>query len=393
MTQASQRTARLLLVAALSVAVLAGCSTVKNIFGGRGKDKSAEPTPLVQITPSVSVNRLWTASLGKGEEKLGIGQHPTILDGRVYAAAVSGGVTALDLSTGAVAWNYASDLPLSGGPGAGEGLVVVGSLEGDVIALDSATGAEKWTAKVSNEVIAAPAINGGAVYVQSNDGRVTAFDAATGSRRWFYSSDMPALTVRGTAGVTPGPGLVFVGNDNGKLTALNAADGAALWSAAVAEPEGRSELERMADVDAAPVLDNTTLYATSHKNKTVAIDGPSGQVMWVGEAGGARGLGLSNSAIVVTDRSGNVSGLDRNSGVSLWKQVGLLNRNVSAPTVQGDYAVVGDFDGVVHWLRLNDGAFAARSNLGAAITGKPVESNGIVVVQTVEGQLSAFSLQ
>ena len=119
MTQASQRTARLLLVAALSVAVLAGCSTVKNIFGGRGKDKSAEPTPLVQITPSVSVNRLWTASLGKCEEKLGIGQHPTILDGRVYAAAVSGGVTALDLSTGAVAWNYASDLPLSGGPGAG----------------------------------------------------------------------------------------------------------------------------------------------------------------------------------------------------------------------------------------------------------------------------------
>ncbi len=282
---------------------------------------------------------------------------------------------------------------MSGGPGAGEGLVVVGSLEGDVIALDAATGAEKWKAKVGNEVLAAPAIGGGTVYVHSNDGRVTAFDATTGERRWFYSVEVPVLTVRGTGPVTVGPGIVFVGNDNGNLTALSATDGGVLWSTPVAEPDGRSELERMADVDGAVVIDNTMLYATSYKNHTIAIDGPSGQIVWDRENGGPRGLGLSNSAVVVTDPVGKVWALDKNSGASLWQQDGLAHRNTSAPAVQGDYAVVGDLEGVVHWLRLNDGAFAARAEIGSPITGQPVVSDGVVVVQTTEGQLAAFALQ
>ena len=173
MSRPFHRPLRLVAGAALAVLLLGGCTTVKNLFDGRGKDKSLEPTPLVQITPTVNVARLWGASIGGGEKSLGMGQHPAIADGRVYAAAVDGGVHALDLKTGQSVWRYASELPLSGGPGAGEGLVVVGSLEGDVIALDAATGIEKWKAKVGNEVLAAPAIGGGTVYVHSNDGRVT----------------------------------------------------------------------------------------------------------------------------------------------------------------------------------------------------------------------------
>ena len=393
MIHASHRSLRIAVATALAVTGLSGCTTIKNGFDGRGKDKSPEPTPLVQISPSVSVSKLWSASLGKGEDKLGIGQHPAIVDGRVYAAALEGGVSAFDLRTGQSLWRYASELPLSGGPGAGEGLVAVGSLEGDVIALDAATGAEKWKSKVSNEVIAAPAVAGGLVFVHSNDGRVTALDAATGERRWFYSAEIPALTVRGNGGMTAGPGILFVGNDNGTLTALSMTDGGVIWTTPVAQPDGRSELDRMADVDGPAVLDNTTLYATSYKNHTVAIDGPSGQLMWDRENGGPRGLGLSNSAVVVTDPTGKVWGLDRNSGGSLWQQDGLAYRNTTAPAVQGDYAVVGDLEGVIHWLRLNDGAFAARSSVGGAVTGQPAVADGILVVQTIEGQLAAFSIQ
>jgi outer membrane protein assembly factor BamB len=144
MTRAMPRTPfRLVAATALAVALLSGCTTIKNVFDGRGKDRSKDPTPLVQLTPSVTVAKLWSASVGTGEETLGIGQRPAIADGHVYAAAVEGGVSAFDLRSGQSLWRYASELPLSGGPGAGEGLVVVGSLEGDVIALDAATGAEK----------------------------------------------------------------------------------------------------------------------------------------------------------------------------------------------------------------------------------------------------------
>lgn len=394
MTRAMPRTSfRLIAATALAVAMLSGCSTVKNLLDGRGKDRSKDPTPLVQISPSVNVSKLWSASLGKGNESLGVAQRPAIADGRVYAAAVEGGVSAFDLRSGQSVWRYASELPLTGGPGAGEGLVVVGSLEGDVVALDAATGAEKWKSKVPNEVLVAPAIGGGMVFVHSNDGRVTALDAGTGERRWFYSADVPALTVRGNGAMTVGPGILFVGNDNGTLTALSMTDGGVVWTTPVAQPEGRSELERMADVDGPALLDNTTLYATSYKNHTVAIDGPSGQLIWDRENGGPRGLGLSNSAVVVTDPTGKVWGLDKNTGSSLWQQDGLAWRSTSAPAVHGDHAVVGDVEGVLHWLRLSDGAFAARSSLGGAITGQPAVADDILVVQTTDGQLAAFALQ
>jgi outer membrane protein assembly factor BamB len=393
MTLRQPRALPFIAAALIAVVALSGCSSVKHLFGGRSKDKAGEPAKLVEFTPTVTVRQLWTAQIGKGEKNLGLGQHPVIVNGVVYAAAVDGGVTALDLTSGKTLWHYDSKSRLSGGPGAGDGLVVVGGLKGEVIALDAGTGQEKWTAKVNNEVISAPAIGGGMVFVRGNDGRVTAFDANTGERRWFYSADVPPLTVRGNGGITLGPGLLFVPGDDGSVVALGMADGSERWRVAVAEPEGRSELERMADVDGDVVLEGTVLFATSYKNHTVAIDGPRGQVLWDSEHGGPRGLGVSNSAVVVTDRNGNVIGLDKNTGGSLWQQSGLLNRNVTAPTVQGDYVVVGDYEGVVHWIRLIDGAFAARSKAGKAVTGKPVESDGIVVVQSVDGKLTAFSLQ
>lgn len=393
MKLAPTRAIHLLAATAIAVAMLSGCSTIKGLWPGKTEGKVGVPAKLENITPSLTVHQLWAANVGKGEKDLGIGQHPVIENGRVYAAAVTGGVHAIELSSGRSLWTFASDLPLSGGPGVGDGLVVVGSLKGDVIAIDAESGQQKWTAKVANEVISAPVIGAGMVFVHSNDGRVTAFDETTGERRWFYEGDLPPLTVRGSSSLTLGPGLVFYGGDNGKLTALRSADGSLLWSTPVAEPDGRSELERMADVDGEPVLDGTTLFATSYKNHTVAIAGPSGQILWDSEHGGARGLGLSNSAVVVTERNGYVTGLDKNTGGSLWQQTALLNRNVSAPAVQGDYAVVGDLDGVIHWLRLSDGAFAARSKISGAISGKPVVADGIVVVQSSDGNLAAFSLQ
>ena len=372
---------------------LSGCSTVKGWFGGKKKDDPLAPTALVELKPTVSVSRLWTASAGKGEGRLGARQGPVVADGRVYAAAVKGGVHAFDLQSGKSVWEYESKLPLSGGPGVGDNLVVVGSLEGDVVALDAATGAEKWTAKVPNEVIAAPTIGQGMVLVHSNDGRVTAFDEATGERRWFWNHDMPNLTVRGNDAPLLGPGFVFVGNDDGTLTALSLADGRVLWETPVAEAEGRTELDRMADVDGTPVLDGTTLYATSYKGKTTAIEGPSGRALWQHDTGGAGRVGLGSDRVLVTDRTGSLWALDKNGGGAFWQQDKLKNRNVTSPAVQGDYAVVGDFEGYLHWVKLDTGDFAARERVGHdAVRAAPVVADGVLVVQDVGGDLSAWRL-
>lgn len=391
---AMHRTAmlRTVMIALACVLVLGGCTTVKGWFGGKSS-KELKPAELIQIVPTVQVAKLWSTSAGKGEGHLGTRQGPTILDGRVYAAAVEGGVSAMDLQSGQSVWRYASELPLSSGPGAGDGLVVVGSLDGDVIALDAATGTEKWKAKVGTEVVAAPAIGEGLVLVHSNDGRVTAFDASTGERRWFWTHETPTLSVRGDSAPLLGPGFAFIGNDDGTLTALTLTDGREVWQQTVAAAEGRSELDRMADIDGTPVLEDTTLYATSYKKQTMAIDGPSGRPLWSHDIGGPGRVAVSSDRVVVSDPGGVVWGLDKSTGSALWQQDALLRRDLSAPAIQGDYAVVGDYQGVLHWLRLSDGAFAARVDVGDAVRATPVSADGVLVVQTVKGEVSAYQLQ
>jgi outer membrane protein assembly factor BamB len=231
------------------------------------------------------------------------------------------------------------------------------------------------------------------VFVRSNDNRVTAFDAATGERRWFWNHDVPSLSIRGNDAPLVGPGFLFVGNDDGTLSALSISDGRPMWDQSVAQPEGRTELDRMADVDGTPVLEGSTIYATSFKRQTMAIDGPSGRPMWAAQHGGAGRIGVASDRIVVSEPGGSVYALDKAGGSALWQQPALARRNLTAPAVQGDYAVVGDFDGYLHWLKLDNGEFAARTRVSRdALRAAPVVADGILLVQDIDGGLAAYQL-
>ena len=381
---------------------LSGCSTVKGWFAGKDAEakKAQEPAELVKFEPTLKVDKIWSTGVGKGEKRIGVRQAPVVADGRVFAAAITGGVQALDLQTGKTVWTYEPAkvkkqprLRLSGGPGVGEGLVVIGTLDGQVIALDANDGTEKWRAKVPGEVISAPAIAQGLVFVRSNDGRVTGFEASNGTQKWFNPRELPALTVRGNAPVVAGPGVLFIGNDDGSVAALGMQDGRTVWDQMVANGEGRTELERMSDVDGAPVLEGNTLYVSSFKNQTMAIEGPTGRPLWARDHGGAGGVALTSGNVFVTDSKGGVFGLDKMSGTAMWSQTGLARRTLTGPVIQGDYVVVGDYKGYVHWLRTEDGQMAARAKTGGdALRGALVVADGILLVQNVDGKLTAFRL-
>lgn len=381
---------------------LSGCTTVKGWFAGKDAEakKAQEPAELVKFEPTAKVDRIWSANVGKGEGRIGVRQGPVVADGRVYAAAIYGGVHALDLQTGKTIWTYQPakvkkqpKLRLSGGPGVGEGLVVIGTLDGEVIALDANDGTEKWRAKVPGEVISAPAVGQGIVFVRSNDGRVTAFDASNGTQKWFNPRELPALTVRGNAPVVVGPGVLFIGNDDGSVAALAMQDGRTIWDQMVANGEGRTELERMSDIDGAPVLEGNTLFVSSFKSQTMAIEGPTGRPLWARDHGGAGGVALTSGNVFVTDNKGGVFGLDKASGTAMWSQTGLARRSLTGPAIQGDYVVVGDYKGYLHWLRTDNGELAARAKSGGdALLAQPVVADGILLVQNVDGKLTAFRL-
>jgi outer membrane protein assembly factor BamB len=401
---------RRILLLAVVIAIAPGCSTVKGWLGGKNKSKAEQPAELVAISSPIGVAKLWSVGVGDGERKRWLREHPTIANGRVYTTDDKGDLKALDANTGKELWSgnavsfekhgskwmiwkrEAIEAGLTGSPGVGEGLVVVGGRNGEVVAF-SDTGEKKWKAQVTSEVLSAPLIMGDRVVVRSNDGRVFGLDSG-GQRKWVYDRGLPTLTVRGNASPVGADGVVYIGYDDGTLVALRAEDGQRLWEQLVAEPEGRTELARMADIDGEMLLDSGVLYVVSYHDKVMAISTQNGQPLWTHDVGGWSGVALTPAAVLLTDRTGNIWALDRSTGNSLWKQDLLKNRQLTTPVVMGDYGVVGDLEGYLHWFKLDTGDIVGRIRVeGAAIRGTPqISPEGTLFALTNEGELAAYRL-
>lgn len=399
---------RILLLALILVSAT-GCSTVKGWFGG-SKSKALDPAELTDIASPIAVDRAWSLNLGDGREKLGLRQKVAIEGERLYVSNDEGQVLAIDANSGDVVWDSQAvktgktgnrllfwrrktiEAGLSGGPGVGNGLVVVGGRNGEVIAFDAETGAERWKAQSTSEVIATPLVAGGLVVVRSNDGRTFGFDAADGTRKWVFDRGLPSLSVRGNGTPVAGGEFVYLGYDDGSVIALRLADGLLAWEQLVAEADGRNELERMADVDGELQLGLSELYATSFRGQTVAISTRNGEPMWNRDVGSYGGLALLADRVVVADPAGTVWALDRNTGNALWKQEALARRWLTTPAVQGNYIVVGDVEGYLHWIRSDDGVIVGRDRSeNSAILGTPqVSASGTLFAITAEGKLAAY---
>lgn len=399
---------RSLIIAAI-LAFATGCTTIKGIFGDKAS-KALEPAELVEIESPLAIKASWTRKLGDGNAALGLRQRPAIEGDRLYVSNDEGRVLALDANSGDTLWDSevvktgkqgsrvffwrrkAIDGGLTGGPGVGNGLVVAGGRNGEIVALDAETGAERWRARATSEVITAPLVTPDRIVVRSNDGRVFGLDPADGTRKWVFDRGVPALSVRGNGAPVSDGQLVYLGYDDGTVVALRLQDGLVGWTQLVAESDGRNELDRMADVDGELALGYQEIYATSFRNQTMAISTANGRPLWNRDVGGYAGLALMADRLIVTDPAGTVWALDRNNGSALWKQEALARRWLTTPALQGDYIVVGDIEGYLHWIRASDGVIAGRDRVAKeAIRGTPqVTPTGTLLALTIDGKLAAY---
>jgi outer membrane protein assembly factor BamB len=392
---------RFLLICLASTVVLAGCHASK-------KENIEPPTKLVDLVPTVKVSRLWKDSVGDGAAMTGVRLQPEVVDGVLYAASTDGDILALNADTGAKIWLQKSkthgwfgwgdkkrpDGFMAGGPTVSGDLLAVGTLDGHVYGLNAKDGTRRWAAEVSSEVISAPAIVGNLVVVRTNDGRLYGLDSATGERRWAYDqTQVPVLSLRGNGPLLVANGVVFFGSDNGKLVALRMDNGEKLWEQALSSGEGRTEIDRLNDADGAVVLDGSTIYGSAYHGQLVAIDGPSGRPLWNHPFSTFTGLDVHGNAVFAADDVSNVWAFDKTGGADMWKQAGLKYRQVTGPAAQGNYAVVGDMEGYVHWLDIADGKLAGRERLSKkAIRAQPVVVGNTVYVEDVEGHIGAYRI-
>lgn len=346
---------RRILVMLAMLATLAACD----------KDKSAEqPAELVDVNQTLRVDKLWSRGVGGGGEKLRLALGLAKADDVLYAASRDGKVYAIDPATGRTRWESKTDVELSAGPGAGDGLVAVGTNDGTVIALDAADGKQRWRAKLSGEVLAAPLVAGDRVVVRTVDGRLRALHAADGKEAWMVEDLVPRLTLRGTSPPVRAGDNVVGGFDSGRVMAVALASGDILWQAQVSSPRGRSELERLADIDAAVRVAGDEVYAIGYQGRIAMIALDSGQIWWTRDLSSYRDIGIDDDQLYVATSEGDVVALRRRDGSTVWQQTGLKRRGLGAPTVHGDAVVVGDFDGYLHWMDRGTGRFVARERPG-----------------------------
>ncbi len=393
---------RFLWVTLASLVTLAGCHSFK-------KENVQPPTPLAKdFKPTVQVTRLWRTRVGDGAAESGVRLRPTVVDGVLYADSTDGKLAAIDAASGKTLWSKSSsthgwfgwgdkkrkDAMYAGGPAVSGDLVAVGTLDGHVYGVNAKDGSPRWEAELDTQVLTSPVILGDLVVVRGGDGRIYALDAATGKRRWVYDQgNVPLLSLRGNGDLLVANGVVFYGSDDGLLVALRLDNGAKLWEQRLASGEGRTDIERLDDADGSILLDGSTLYAAAYHGNLVAVDGPSGRPLWTRQFSTYTSLAVKDNSIFGVDDNSEVWAFDKSAGADMWKNASLKYRWLTGPAVQGNYVVVGDMEGYVHWLQVGDGALAASERLSKkAIRAQPLVVGDTVYVEDVKGRIGAYRL-
>jgi outer membrane protein assembly factor BamB len=384
--------------------VLSGCSW----FGG--DDEEVKPAELKPINVEVKLAPLWDRGIGGAAMDRASKLVPAVYGGRVFAASADGTLTALEPGTGRVIWKkriqefYSKEDratafadksdAITGGVGAGRDILVVGTFSGEIVAVNQSDGSLAWRSRTTSEVLAPPQVEGDLVVAQTIDGKVGAYDVIDGSRRWLYSTLVPSLTLRGTSTPILTPNFVIAGFANGRVAVLDRERGLAGIDQRIAVAQGKSDLERLVDVDGEMVLSGNDLYAASYQGNLVCIDLSSRRVRWSMEASSTVGLGSGFGNVYLASADSTLSAVDMSNGRVLWKTEALKNRDITTPRAISSYIAVGDLEGYLHLVAQADGRFVARQRVAGDALRSPVVVDGSrMYVMTPGGRLRAFELQ
>jgi len=376
--------------AAVAAVLLSSCG----IFGGDDEDKELEPLELVDIETKINIRRLWRARVGDDAEFLRVALRPAGDGNRIYAASRDGNVVAFDPESGREAWRTELDMELSAGPGVGEDLVVVAAADGLIIALDAATGVEKWRSAVYGETLSQPVIRGEVVVVLTIDNLLRGLSAFDGSESWTIEQSTPRLTMRGSSSPVVVGSTVVAGFDNGRLVAAEISSGTIQWESVLSPPSGRSDLERLADIDGQIAVVGQDVYAAGYQGRVAAIASESGQIMWAREISSFEGVSADWNSVYTVNERGEVVALSRRNGAETWRQVSLLRREPTLPIAFATTVVVGDLEGYLHFFSNVDGEPVARLRMGnQAISNEPVVVANRLYVQSDSGDIAAYAVQ
>lgn len=344
------------IIALLLPLLLWGCSSDESVI---------PPSPLPQFKSQIQIEKLWDARIGEGVGEEYLSLKPAISERWVFASSIEGEVYKLDRLTGKKQWVVKLKRKITGGVAAGYGMVALGSANGEIIVLSEEDGSLLWEKPLGGQIMSVPAFASNRLVVQTIDGKLHGLNREDGKVVWLYDTSIPILTLRGESSPVVMGGATLAGFANGKLVALETESGFVAWERLIGEPNGRSELERLIDLDGRFWVSDQVVYAVTFQGGLAAVDVPSGRVLWTKPVSSYQGVSEYLSQLYVVDTNSVLVAKDSLSGTDIWTQEGLKGRFVGAPTAYDRYVLVGDYEGFLYWLSYRDGSFLARAKVGS----------------------------
>ena len=349
----------------------------------------------------------WRRDMGEGEtdDNL-ILSTPVVAGGKVFLLDSETNAIALDLASGAVAWERAlipefedEDASLGGGVAYGEGLVFVSTAFGDLIALDAASGGTVWQKNLSAPLRAAPTVANGRVFVITYDNRLFAVDAAGGEILWIHEAIIESAGLLGAAVPAVSGDLVVASFSSGEVVALRVENGRQAWADSLIFQGRMGARTNLSDVDASPVIDRGLVIAISQSGRLVAVDLRSGLRLWDQEIPSTQMPWVAGDYIYIVTVDAEVVCLRRGDGRIRWvtslprfedpeEREGLILW--SGPVLAGDRLVVTASDGVAMAISPYTGEILGLQDVPDGVRLPPIVANGTMYLLTTNAELIAL---
>ena len=329
---------------------------------GGAKDNTEPPAELTPIEYDVPLQLNWSLDTRAARNRASYRLRPLLIGDRVYSIDTGGTVICVDLVKGRKLWKFDTDLKPITGLGGNDQVLIATSQDGDIVAYRESDDelVKLWGTRVESEIRATPVVDNDQVFVRSVDGKLRSLAIADGAEQWVVSRRVPALSLTGNSQPLVAGPLVFAGFDDGKVIAYERTSGQTRWESTISAPSGRTEIERLVDVDGRFVLSDGVIYVASFQGRLAALQAVSGDLLWSREFSSYQPIALDDDALYLSADDSHLWAIDRRTGSAFWKQDVLHARKITAPAVIGDNLVVADLDGYLHWFSRADGTLLSR---------------------------------
>lgn len=365
--------------------LLAGCSS---------KDNSDPPALLTKLENPIPLKVLWESDTDAAANEALFNLRPLLIDDRLFTVDITGQIVSINARNGRENWRFKTRLSPATGIAGNLDVILITTADGELAVYDRRKkGLQKrWSIRLSGEIRSIPAIDSEQIFVRTIAGKLSAISLLDGTIEWTVSRRIPALSLTGNSSPIIDRDRVIVGFDDGKLAAFNRNNGRTIWETTISLMTGRTEIERLVDIDGDFLLKDGIIYVSTYQGQLAAVQAIDGDVLWSRKFSSYQSVIADDNALYISGDMSHLWSIDRRTGSAFWKQEKLHARKITAPQQIGNHIIVADLEGFVHWLDKTDGTMRGRVKASdSRFIAQPTRWQDSIIVYDRNGQLTAIS--